>query len=204
MSTKPYHHGDLRTAMIEKGIEMINNDGVKTLSLRKVATACGVSHAAPYSHFADKEDLLTAIENHIMEKFIAILTEAIKEGGESPKGLLRMGCAYVLFFVQNPQYFSFIFSRSNIYFDFSENTDGYQPFVLYKNFMTKLFDQMAYPKELRVKTMIAHWSMVHGMASIATISGTGTLAEWEERIPDMLSKYYFLGLNPDQLERGSS
>ena len=196
MSTKPYHHGDLRTAMIEKGIEMINKEGVKSLSLRKVAAACGVSHAAPYSHFVDKEDMLTAIETHITERFVAILNEAIEEAGESPQGLLRMGCNYVLFFVRNPQYFYFIFSRSNIYFDFSESSDGYEPFVLYKNFMTKLFDQMDYPKELRVKTMIAHWASVHGLSGIATISGTGTIEEWEERIPDMLSKFYFLGMNP--------
>lgn len=202
MTTKPYHHGDLRTAMIEKGIEMINNDGVKALSLRKVATACGVSHAAPYSHFADKEALLTEIEKHISEKFTAILADAVKDYGDSLLGLYYMGCAYVLFFVRHPQYFSFIFSRSNIYFDFAENTGGYEPFVLYKKFMTRLFDKMAHPQEKRVKTMIAHWAMVHGLASIATIPGSGDVAEWEERVPDMLRKYYFLEVDEIQHEKG--
>lgn len=52
MSEQSYYHGNLPTAMSEKGIELINKDGMNALSLRKVASVCGVSHAAPYSHFA--------------------------------------------------------------------------------------------------------------------------------------------------------
>ena len=87
MKPKPYHHGDLRTVMIEKGIEFINEHGAKSLSLRKIAAACGVSHAAPYSHFAGKEELLTAIEKHITEQFAAALKESVKETGATPEGL---------------------------------------------------------------------------------------------------------------------
>ena len=73
MGETSYHHGDLRTAMIEKGIEMINTYGVNSLSLRKLAAACGVSHAAPYSHFVNKEDLYLAISNHVTDKFATVL-----------------------------------------------------------------------------------------------------------------------------------
>ena len=57
-----YHHKDLRNALIEKGIEIVNIEGMQAFSLRKVATACGVSHAAPYSHFQNKEELLEAMQ----------------------------------------------------------------------------------------------------------------------------------------------
>lgn len=48
MPKKQYHHKDLRNALIEKGIEIVNSEGLHSFSLRKVAAACGVSHAAPY------------------------------------------------------------------------------------------------------------------------------------------------------------
>ena len=48
MEKKPYHHKNLKNDLIEKGIELVNKNGINQLSLRKVAQACGVSHAAPY------------------------------------------------------------------------------------------------------------------------------------------------------------
>ena len=193
MGTTAYHHGDLRTAMIEKGIELINSQGVGSLSLRKLAAACGVSHAAPYSHFASKEDLFSAVSKHITDKFVTVLKESLSDFGESPEGIRRMGCAYVMFFAHNPQYFTFIFNHANININFSEHSSGYEPFDLYKNTMLGLFNKISYPKELHTKTIITTWAFVHGLASIAIMQGTGSIAEWEERVYDLLSKSYFLG-----------
>ena len=58
---KGYHHGNLRKELIEKGIKMINDTGEEKLSLRKLAVECGVSNAAPYTHFKNKDELLKAI-----------------------------------------------------------------------------------------------------------------------------------------------
>src|SRR6516164_3531446 len=58
---KPYHHGDLRHALIQAGLEMLSEGGAAALDLRKVARRAGVSHAAPYRHFADKQALVAAI-----------------------------------------------------------------------------------------------------------------------------------------------
>ena len=189
MSANTYHHGDLRTAMIEKGIEMIIKDGAKTLSLRKLAAACGVSHAAPYSHFANKDDLLAAIEGHITRQFAAVLKDAVGHAGETPEGLYHMCCAYVLFFARNPAYFKFIFIHSDITVG-----DGYvyEPYDFYREFMTKMFDKMGYPQEQRVKTMYAQWAMIHGLASIAVMGDGEDLALWEEWVPDMLSTNYLV------------
>ena len=65
MEKKPYHHKNLINDLIEKGIELVNKNGINQLSLRKVAQACGVSHAAPYSHFSNKEELLQEMQLHI-------------------------------------------------------------------------------------------------------------------------------------------
>lgn len=93
-----------------KRIKLVNTEGLHSFSLRKVAAACGVSHAAPYSHFQSKEELLDAMQQYITDEFSRILEEAI-QGNENTSGLLEnMGIAYVSFFVDNPRYFSFIFS----------------------------------------------------------------------------------------------
>ena len=55
---KRYHHGDLKTQLIKAGLRMIQEEGIKKLSLRKLAQVCNVSEAAPYSHFKNKEELL--------------------------------------------------------------------------------------------------------------------------------------------------
>ncbi|MCL2198317.1 MAG: TetR/AcrR family transcriptional regulator [Defluviitaleaceae bacterium] len=193
MSVTSYHHGDLRTAMIEKGIEMINEQGINTLSLRQLAAACGVSHAAPYSHFANKDDLLSAIQKHITDKFVSVLSEALTGLNDTPEGLLNMGCAYVMFFVRNPQYFHFTFNRMNLLIDFDENPSEYEPFELYKDTMLHLLEKINIANELWRKIIITHLSFVHGLASIAIMTSNVNIEEWEENVYDILSKSYFLG-----------
>lgn len=58
---KAYHHGDLCNALIQAGLELLSEDGAKSLDLHKVARRAGVSPAAPYRHFADKQALIAAI-----------------------------------------------------------------------------------------------------------------------------------------------
>ena len=74
-----YHHKDLRNALIETGIHLVNTEGVNSFSLRKVAAACGVSHAAPYSHFQNKEELLEAMQLFITDRFSKQLESAVQK-----------------------------------------------------------------------------------------------------------------------------
>ena len=78
-----YHHKNLRNALIEAGIELVSKEGINGFSLRKAAAACGVSHAAPYSHFQNKEDLLEAMQLYITEKFSERLESSIQENHNS-------------------------------------------------------------------------------------------------------------------------
>ena len=88
-STDSYHHGDLRNALVAAGLEILTQDGDKTLSLRKVARRAGVSHAAPYRHFSSKEALLTAIaeaDKHNFGRlpFVHSLIDEIADNGIQP------------------------------------------------------------------------------------------------------------------------
>ena len=104
MQEKPYHHGNLRNSLIEVGISLIHKEGVEHLSLRRVAALCGVSQAAPYAHFANKEALLDAMRAYATQRFTQALLDAKQAVPDEndPKLLLEMGKRYVLFFFGEP------------------------------------------------------------------------------------------------------
>ena len=139
----PYHRTDLKNLLIEKGIEIVNTDGVQSFSLRKAAAACKVSHAAPYSHFHNKEELLNAMQLHITERFSKTLETAVAENKKPAALLKKLGIAYVAFFIDNPAYFQFLYSKSDIQVDLTlsvPDEENYTPFVLYKNSVLSLSD----------------------------------------------------------------
>jgi AcrR family transcriptional regulator len=191
MLDKPYHHGNLRNLMIEAGIELINQEGMKQFSLRKVATLCGVSHAAPYSHFQNKEELLKAMQGYVTEQFMEVLENAIKACPDQnkPRVLIQMGKSYVMFFINNPQYFPFLFTQPSMEVNLSLDGDGtknFPPFELLKTIVFRVFREAGMSKEKMEDTIIALWATVHGLASIATMKNVHYDKEWETKIEDII------------------
>jgi AcrR family transcriptional regulator len=93
-----YHHGDLRNALIRAGMTLLTTEGAAALDLRKVARLAGVSHAAPYRHFADKNALLIAIAQAGFEQLEQTLTDAARaQPDEFPARLIALGGAYLAF-----------------------------------------------------------------------------------------------------------
>ena len=106
-----YHHGDLKNALIQAGIEILAKEGVKGLSLRRVAKKAGVSHTAPYAHFADKQALVAAISTEGYKKLYDELTRIDREFGSDPvKKLVEVAWSYVQFAVNDPAHFKITFS----------------------------------------------------------------------------------------------
>ena len=94
-----YHHGNLRQALIDAGIKIINESGEANLSLRKAAALCRVSHAAPYAHFKDKDELIEAIRASVTGQFMEELSAAADDAGDPESALINMGRSYIAFFV---------------------------------------------------------------------------------------------------------
>ncbi len=191
MSNKPYHHGDLRNSLIEAGIELINQEGTKQFSLRKVSALCGVSQAAPYSHFQSKEDLLEAMQDYVIKQFMEILENAIKPCANQtdPSTLVQMGKSYVMFFINNPQYFHFLFSQPCMEVNLSLDGDGrsnFPPFELLKTVALPIFRGMEMPKHKMEDAIISLWATVHGLASIATMKNVYYNKAWEDKIEDII------------------
>jgi AcrR family transcriptional regulator len=92
-----YHHGDLRTALIDTAIELIGERGVRGFSLAEASRRLGVAVSAPYAHFADRDDLLAAVAVRAYEQLLAGIRP---DGGESqdPAGrLAAIARGYVRF-----------------------------------------------------------------------------------------------------------
>ncbi len=108
---KNYHHGDLKNALIKAGVEILAKDGVSGLSLRKVAMKAGVSHAAPYAHFADKQALIAAISTEGFRQLYERVSGVAEEHQNQPeKQLVEAAWAYVQFAMDDPDRFKVMFS----------------------------------------------------------------------------------------------
>lgn len=181
MKNVHYHHGDLRNQLIETGILLITENGMNRFSLRKVAAKCGVSHAAPYSHFKDIDELIHTMGKHVTKKFMEKLTASIEGQDDNRIAVLLLGSAYISFFQENPHYFQFLFDHSKIKVDLDQNTnDDYPPFTFFRETAYKMFKDLGLALEDYQNNLIALWSLVHGIASLLTNNGIHYSGDWNK------------------------
>jgi AcrR family transcriptional regulator len=104
-----YHHGDLRQALIHAGVAVLAEEGMHALSLRKLARQVGVSHNAPYQHFADKDALLAAIATEGFVMLTAALDAALTAARATPLEQLQATRVYVQFALAHPHHMQVMF-----------------------------------------------------------------------------------------------
>lgn len=104
----PYHHGDLRNALLEAALVILAREGEAGLGLRDLARAVGVSPAAPYRHFASRAALLEALAVTGYQRFTRAMEEVA--AADPPDMLAAMGKTYVLFALNNAALFRLMFS----------------------------------------------------------------------------------------------
>jgi len=169
MEENGYHHEDLREELINAGIRLLDTDGYESFSLRNVAKACGVSHTAPYRHFKNKDDLISAIAAEINGKFNDCLTEAVAaHPGNTTEQISEMGCAYVNFFLKNPEYLRLMFlSDLDKKVNLPPEGNGSQP----KNIFLETVNRFAAEKKKEKPSeqpdsdalALKLWGLVHGI-----------------------------------------
>jgi AcrR family transcriptional regulator len=201
MEKTAYHHGMLKEAMIAKGLLLVNKVGYEAFSLRKVAALCNVSHAAPYNHFKNKEELLQAIKSEVLDKFKRALDATAAKYQDDPKEqIVNLGKCYVKFMVDNPDYLKFIISfrphcslleikDGQLLYD--QNNEG--TFDAFKksafNYLHSLNPHMGDP----VADIVTMWSVVHGLAVLISTKSIVYSENYLDLVGKILSEKLKLG-----------
>ncbi|MCW3029592.1 MAG: transcriptional regulator [Solirubrobacterales bacterium] len=105
-----YHHGDLRATCVSAALELLEEGGATALSLRAVARRAGVSPAAPYRHYADREALVSAVAA-VGYRELAERLAAAHPAPSTPEQLASVGVAYVEFALDQPALFRMMFGE---------------------------------------------------------------------------------------------
>src|SRR5689334_5766770 len=107
MERRGYHHGNLREALIRAALSLIAEKGPAGFTFAEAARSAGVSAAAPYRHFRDRDELMADVARQGFARFAAMLATAWEEGRPTPLvALERLGRAYLGFAREEPAYFA--------------------------------------------------------------------------------------------------
>ena len=164
---RPYHHGNLREALLEAAEAELEAAGIERFSLRAVAKRAGVSHAAPAHHFGDATGLLTALA--------AIgyrgLDAELRTGGDAePDPARRLdgaGAGYVRFAMARPALFRLIFSSARP--DFAEpelKAASDAAFAALARDVEALTGEDPFRSEAAMRDLMIAWGLVHGLADL--------------------------------------
>lgn len=168
MEGKKYHHGDLKNALVEAGLEILEESGLPGLSLRAIATRVGVSHTAPKNHFGSLRGLMTAIGTEGFRRHAAFMREGLTEAATRADRLDAAMSGYVRFAETHPHLFELMFSP--LYCDLRDETLGAAARDSYA-VLSEISEGLDWPgaegpdRQRRTEMML--WSLVHGYAQLA-------------------------------------
>ncbi len=168
-SPKSYHHGNLRTELLDTAIEQLRAGDADDLSLRALARAVGVSQTAPYRHFADKGELLAAMATRGYRDLLAALHAAGDQTPDCPtRQLMGFAHAYVDYAAGQPQLFKLMFGpavqpaeKYPELREASRETFGLVQAILHQGMELGQFREQNY-----VYLANAAWAGIHGLATL--------------------------------------
>jgi AcrR family transcriptional regulator len=106
-----YHHGDLRQALLDAALRLVERRGPDGFTLREAARVVGVTHTAPYRHFADKAALLAAVAHDGAVGMRDAMAKAVAGIADPAARLQALGVAYVTYAVEHPSHFKVMYGR---------------------------------------------------------------------------------------------
>jgi AcrR family transcriptional regulator len=165
---KPYHHGNLRAALLQAAIRLIREVGPLAFTLREVARRAGVSHNAPYRHFRNKEELTAAVATEGYQELTAAMVAAAKEQSDALDRLKHAGLAYIRFALRRPEHFTVMFEAP---FSEQQHPDAAlaakQAFSTLITLVAECQEKKRLPSGDAGEYALLAWSMVHGIAKLA-------------------------------------
>lgn len=164
----PYHHGNLREALVEQALALAAEGGLDAVSVREAARRAGVSPAAPFRHFPDKLALMTAVAEEAMARFRTEIAAALaRETSDDPIRRIRaIGQAFLDWARRNPTHFEIISSRRAI--DFAGSPSLQPDNAEIRAQVVALLEEAARRGQLRVDdpqlVQLAGRALVYGLA----------------------------------------
>jgi AcrR family transcriptional regulator len=159
-SARRYHHGDLRRQLVAVGEEVLAERGLAALSLREVARRLGVSHNAPFKHFASREALLAAIAEEGFADLAARLAGAMV--GDAREAMSARALAYVTFALERPAVFRLMFGGQ---VDASQHPGLAERAEASLRGITRHIG-LAFGEEALDEATLSAWAFVHGLANL--------------------------------------
>ncbi len=168
-SRRGYHHGNLREALIAAALDLISKKGPAGFTFADAARAAGVSPAAPYRHFRDRDALMADIARRGFDAFAEALLRAWDDGKPTPRSAFeRVGRAYLGFAAKEPAQFSAMFESGVPLDDYPEVREaGDRAFNVLRQACEAVAATMPNEKRPPSLMMALHiWSLSHGIASL--------------------------------------
>lgn len=166
---KPYHHGHLEETLLKTAIQLIGEVGPAGFTLREVARRAGVSHNAPYRHFADRDELLAAVATQGFRELTRAMREAAQERAKPPDQLKTAGLTYIEFALRRPEHFAVMFDAPVPKGTSSDQAEAAEEaFGTLLGFVKACQDKRQLPAGDTLQFALLAWTMVHGIAKLAT------------------------------------
>lgn len=154
---KPYHHGNLRDAVLDEVLKQTEDAGPEQVSLRAVARELGVSPGATFRHFKDRRAVITALAVRGIEGMLAEIADMQAQVEQTPMAqFAAIGRGYLSFALENPALFRLMFRETLI--------DPEDP--AYQEIAPKLEAMMGPPGGVDTGGLLA-WGVVHGLATLS-------------------------------------
>ena len=168
-ASRPYHHGNLRRALLDEAIAIIGAEGLSDVTLREIGARVGVSRTALYRHFADKDALLAAVATEGFRALRRDLISAWEAGGQGDDAFRAMGVAYVRFAIANPSHYRVMFGGA-VQSDTPDPelaTEGHGAFNALVDALAALQRDGMVRADDTVLMATYVWALVHGLAMLA-------------------------------------
>lgn len=167
--SKHYHHGDLRPALIASARLSLKKTGVDKLSLRAVASQLGVSHAAAYHHFKDKNELIEALAEAAFSDLEASLNPIFERKMSDSEARLRaLANAYIEFALTNPEEFRLMYLPQLRHDNEMTKVEkaGRKSYELLLKAVKDLSENQSFCQTSTEQMAITLWGLIHGLASL--------------------------------------
>jgi AcrR family transcriptional regulator len=165
-----YHHGDLRNTLVDEGLKLLEQNGNADFTLRDLARRVGVSPAAPYAHFEDKDSLLAAIAIVGFCKLKDFLEASIAADADPTQRYVHMGEAYVQFGTEHPALYKLMFASEELPAKRSQFPELQEAGAAAFRALTGMLGGMQQSGFLRSGDLdgfgFAVWAHVHGLTSL--------------------------------------